>query len=175
MSDNYTNQALLVVDMQKEGLSKRNVFNKQELINNVNNLISIFRKKNKPLFFIRHNNDSYLKENTEGWQFSEELDLFENDIIIDKRNINAFREPKLLSLLEESKITEVVIIGLISNMCVRATSLGGLESGFSVLLISDGHSTFYKDAEKIISECNSHLTKKGARVISTAEFIKKYI
>jgi nicotinamidase-related amidase len=38
-------QALLVIDMQKEGLLNREVFRKQELINNVNSLIDFFSQK----------------------------------------------------------------------------------------------------------------------------------
>jgi len=170
MSNIGDRQALLVIDMQKEGLLNRKVFNKQKLINNINSLIKFFRENNKPVIFVSHTNKSFLKENTDGWQICEELDLSKRDIIINKKNINIFREAHFLALLEEHKITEVVITGLVSNGCIKAACLGGLESGFSVILISDSHSTFHKDAEKIISDWNLHLEKHGARVISTVEF-----
>jgi len=170
MSHTGGRQALLIIDMQKEGLLNRKVFNKQGLINNINSLIEVFRKNNKPVFFVRHTNKSFLKENTDGWQICEELDLSKRDIIINKKNINVFREPHFLALLKEHKITEVIITGLVSNGCIKAACLGGLELDFSVILISDGHSTFYKNAEKVISDWNLLLEKQGVRVISTADF-----
>ncbi|MDD3656729.1 MAG: cysteine hydrolase [Atribacterota bacterium] len=165
-------QALLVIDMQKEGLLNREVFRKQELINNVNSLIDFFHRKNKPIFFIRHTNQSFLKENTEGWQICEELNLSGADIIINKKNVNVFREPHFLTLLKEFNITEVVITGLVSNGCIKAAVLGALEMGFSAILISDGHSTFHKNAEKIISDCNLQLGKQGTKVVPTVSWLK---
>jgi nicotinamidase-related amidase len=167
-------QALLVIDMQKEGLLNRKVFNKQELIKNVNSLIDFFRKNNKPIIFIRHTNYSFLQENTDRWQICEELNLSKEDIIINKRNTNVFREPHFLSMLKDSKVTEVVITGLVSNGCIKASCLGALEAGFSVILISDGHSTFHKNAEKVITDWNLHLGKEGAKVISTFSWLKMH-
>ncbi|MBN2396405.1 MAG: cysteine hydrolase [Candidatus Atribacteria bacterium] len=168
------NEALLVVDMQNEGLLNREVFHKQELIHHVNNLISFFRKNKKSIFFIRHTNKSFLEKNTDGWQICEELDLSKEDIIINKRNLNVFREPHFLSLLKEYQVTKVIITGLISNVCIKAACFGALEAGFPVTLISDGHSTFQKNAEKIVSDCNLYLKKQGVEVISTREFLRNH-
>lgn len=44
-------QVLLVIDMQNEGLLNRDVFNKYELINNVNSIIDFFTRI-KNLYFL---------------------------------------------------------------------------------------------------------------------------
>jgi nicotinamidase-related amidase len=75
-------------------------------------------------------------------------------------------------LLKEFNITEVVITGLVSNGCIKAAVLGALEMGFSAILISDGHSTFHKNAEKIISDCNLQLGKQGTKVVPTVSWLK---
>ena len=166
------NQVLLVIDMQKEGLLNRKVFNKEKLINNINALINNFHKHNKPIFFIRHNNNSFLKENTDGWQICEELNILKEDMIINKRYSDVFKETHFLSLLKEYKITDVVVTGLVSNGCIKAACLGAIKKGFSVLLISDAHSTFHKNAEQVILDWNSRLKEQGAELISTSGFVK---
>jgi nicotinamidase-related amidase len=167
-------QALLVIDMQKEGLLNRKVLNRQELINNVNSLIDFFHKDNKMIVFIRHTNESFLQKNTDSWQICEELNLSKGNTIINKKNTNVFREPHFLALLKEHKITEVIITGLVSDGCIKASCLGALEAGFSVILISDGHSTFHKNAEKVISDWNFNLGKEGAKVVSTFSWLKMH-
>ena len=166
------NQALLVIDMQKEGLLNRNVFHKEQLIHNINALIDNFRKQDKPLFFIRHTNLSFLKEDTDGWQICEELNILKEDMMINKRHSDVFRETHFLSLLKEYSISNVVVTGLVSNGCIKAACLGAIKMGFSVILISDAHSTFHKDAERVISDWNLRLQEQGAELISTSDFLK---
>ena len=165
-------QVLLIVDMQKEGLLNRKVYNKKKLIENINNLINFFRENNKLIIFVRHTNQSFLKENTDGWQFCEELDILEEDVVINKRHSNVFREKYFISFLKENNIKEVVVTGLITDGCVKAACLGALEMGLSVVLVSDGHSTFHKNAEKIISDWNLYLREQGAILLSTSDILQ---
>jgi len=165
-------QVLLVIDMQNEGLLNRDVFNKYGLINNVNSIIDFFHKNKKPVFFIQHSNKSFLKANTDGWKIYEALHLSKEDKIVNKRNINVFREQHFLSLLEEYRIEEAIITGLVSNGCINAACLGGLDMGISVTLISDGHSTFCKNAEKVVSKYNLQLEKQGVRVIPALKWLR---
>lgn len=55
-----------------------------------------------------------------------------------------------------------MITGLVSQGCVRATTLGALERGYRVILVSDAHSTYSKGAAEIIAKWNSDLRARGA-------------
>lgn len=167
------NQALLVIDMQN-GLLKRNVFNKRILIDNVNTLLAHFHKRKEPVFLVRHTNDSFSRENSDDWHIHNELSLSEDDIVINKKHGSVFREKHFLSSLKQKSITRVVITGLVSNGCVQAACRDAKKLGYSVILVSDGHSTFHKDGEAIIRQWNTCLQSEGIQLVSTADFLDMF-
>ena len=62
----------------------------------------------------------------------------------------------------------MVITGLVTHGCVRATSLGAIKLGYDVILVSDGHSSYSKDAPRLIEKWNNTLEENGAKVLDTA-------
>lgn len=164
-------QALLVIDMQY-GLLQRNVFNKQLLIKNVNTLLDHFHNKDKPIFLIRHTNTSFSAENTDNWQIDSNIKTADSDILLNKAHSSIFKEKQFISLLQKNNITDVVITGLVSNGCVKAACLDAKLNGLNVILISDGHSTFHKDGENMVSYWNKYLLNEGIGVITTADFLR---
>jgi nicotinamidase-related amidase len=63
----------------------------------------------------------------------------------------------------------VYISSLVTRGCVRATSLGALLHGYVVVLVSDAHSSFSKDAPKLIEKWNQALHEQGAALIETQD------
>lgn len=169
MDDGIT--ALLVIDMQY-GLLQRNVFNKQQLIENVNTLLDFFHNRERPVFLIRHTNTSFSAQNTVNWQIDSNIKRADSDILLNKTHSSVFKEKQFTSLLKENSISDVVVTGLVSNGCVKAACLDGKLNGLNVILISDGHSTFHKEGEDMVNYWNKYLYDEGIKVISTAEFLK---
>lgn len=165
-------QALLVLDMQY-GLLQRNVFNKRALIENVNTLLAHFRNKNKPVFLIRHTNTSFSEENTANWQIDSEIMSADTDILLNKTHSSVFKEKQFISLLKKNNITSIVVVGLVSNGCVKAACLDAQLNELEVTLIGDGHSTFHKEGEDMVNHWNKYLNDEGIQVITTADFLKK--
>ncbi|HNR65060.1 MAG TPA: isochorismatase family cysteine hydrolase [Atribacterota bacterium] len=163
--------ALLVIDMQY-GLLQRNVFYKEQLIDNVNALLDFFHNREKPVFIIRHTNTSFSAENTDNWQIDSNVKRADSDILLNKTHSSVFKEKRFISLLKENSISDVVVTGLVSNGCVKAACLDARVNGLNVTLISDGHSTFHKEGEDMVSYWNKYLHDEGIQVISTAEFLK---
>lgn len=163
-------QALLVIDMQY-GLLERNVVNKVTLVNNVNALLDFFHLKEKPVFLIRHTNTSFSAENSENWQIDERMNIADNDILINKTHSSIFKEKQFLSLLKENNISNLVVVGLVSNGCVKAACLDAKQIGIGVILISDGHSTFHKEGQNVINYWNNFLQNEGIKVITTNNFL----
>ncbi len=161
---------LLVIDMQKELLA-RPVFHKQALLENVNRLIARFREAKEPVFFIRHTNNSFLKEGTDGWQLDPGLSPLNAGPVLNKTQSSVFKEKAFRLLLEESGVRTLVITGLVSNGCVQSACTDALKQGYSVTLIKDAHSTFHKDAEKVIALWNAKLEQLGARLVTTEEYL----
>ena len=169
MDDGIT--ALLVIDMQY-GLLQRNVFNKQQLIKNVNSLLDFFHNREKPVFLIRHTNTSFSAENTDNWQIDSNIKRADSDILLNKTHSSVFKEKQFLPLLQKNNITTVVVTGLVSNGCVKAACLDAKLNGLNITLISDGHSTFHKEGEGMVNYWNEYLHDEGIQVIITADFLK---
>lgn len=87
--------------------------------------------------------------------------------IIHKRHGNSFEDTTLQEQLIERGVSRVVVTGLVTHGCVKATCLGALEAGYKVMLVSDAHSNFSKDAPKVIEKWNQELSNKGTILVET--------
>jgi len=123
------------------------------------------------VFFIQHSNKKMLVEGSENWQLHPELDISENDIIIQKTHGNAFEGTNLKVELDAIGIRNIVITGLVTNGCVKATSIGGKELGYRVILVEDGHSSYIKGAAKLIRDWNRKLSKEFVDLYPTSAIL----
>jgi nicotinamidase-related amidase len=151
--------ALLVVDLQR-GLFEREteIFKGQELLLNVNKLITRARKRGVPVVYIQHSNKGLLKEDSDGWQLHPDLYPPKNEMQLRKQHGSAFQSTDLASSLNDLKITTVVVCGLTTHGCIKATCIDAHNNGFHVVLASDAHSSFSKDAESLIVKWNEKLS-----------------
>ena len=110
-----------------------------------------------------------LIKDSDGWQFHPDLNFREDDPLIQKIHGNAFKKTNLLQVLESRGIEDIVITGLVTQGCVKATCIGGKELGFRVILVIDGHSNYSKEAPKIILKWNQILDKEHVELFSAHE------
>jgi nicotinamidase-related amidase len=163
-------KALIIIDMQKALFKKRtSVYQEADLISHINQLICKAADQNAPVVLVRHCNDSFLAEGTPDWQLIDDLVIPEDAIWINKQHGSCFQQTGLKEWFHESNIDSVIISGLVSNGCVQASSFDALRLGFQVTLVSDGHSTFAKEAASIVSEWNTKIEAAGAHIQKTAE------
>lgn len=165
-----SNVALIVIDVQK-GLFERStpMYQAEQVLKNINLTIDRARQAGVPVIFIQHANENTLIEGSDAWQLHPEIRPLESETLIHKRHGNAFIETDLKAVLAAAGIKTLVINGLVTHGCVRATTLGALEEGFRVILVEDGHSSFSKDAPKLIKKWNRTLQKKGAELMKTGD------
>jgi nicotinamidase-related amidase len=162
--------ALLIIDVQRALFSRPTpIYKADNLIHNINSLIEIWQHSSVLVVYIQHSNNKMLIKNSTGWQFHPDLSVNETDIVIPKVHGNAFKETNLNDVLDSSGIENIVITGLVTQGCVRATCIGGNELGFRVILVEDGHSNYRKDAHEIIERCNLELGKENVELFSTDE------
>jgi len=124
------------------------------LLENINLLISKARQLDVPVFFVQHSSDTYLKYGSDGWQLHPQIQPIVEEPIIHKRYGNSFEDTNLQDELSKKNVSAVVVTGLVIHGCVKATCLGALEKGYMVVLVSDAHSNFSKDAPKMIEKWN---------------------
>lgn len=158
--------ALLVIDVQK-GLFEKStpIYNAKLLLENINSLINKARQEGIPVVFVQHSNPKTLEKGSDAWQFHPEIQPLAEEPVIHKLHGNAFEGTNLQKELEKRNVSVLVTTGLVTHGCVRATCLGALDEGYTVVLVSDGHSSYNKDAAQLIEKWNRALREQGAEVI----------
>jgi nicotinamidase-related amidase len=171
MQKQYAQQreiALLVIDVQK-GLFEKTmpIYKAKQILENISTLINKARQENVPVIFIQHSNDKTLERGSDAWQLHPKIQPLEDEVIIHKLHGNAFEGTNLREELEKRNVNVLVTIGLVTHGCVKATCLGALNEGYKVVLVSDGHSSYSKDAAQLIEKWNRAISEKGAELIET--------
>lgn len=162
--------ALLVIDVQNGLFHKSTPIYKAEvLLRNINTLTERAHHAGVPVFFVQHNDKRALVSETEDWQLHPQLHPLASDTIIHKRHPNAFEETNLVAELKARNVQRVVVSGLVTHGCVRATCVAAQEMGYPVTLVKDAHSSYNKDAAKLIDEWNQTMSERGVQVKSTEE------
>ena len=157
-------KALLVIDIQNGLTKKRPLHEFSIFVNEVNNSIKAYREAEYLIVFFQHNNKQ-LKELTDDWKIDDRIDKRDSDLTIQKNHGNAFLETNLKTILSEMNIKEIVVCGLVSYGCVRATCLAGLKLGFQTALLKNGHTNWNKDAANKKKLIEAELFEKGIEVI----------
>ena len=162
--------ALLVIDVQKALFTRPEpVYQASQMMEIINSLISRAQLFGVRLVYIQHSNKSILKKGSDGWQLHPGLRPTTRDLMIEKEEGNAFVNTALQGDFEARDIKSLLITGLVTNQCVRATSLGGLRLGYDVYLVQGGHSNFDKDPVRIIEITEAKLAEAGVKLVTPGE------
>ncbi|MBN2007660.1 MAG: cysteine hydrolase [Anaerolineae bacterium] len=165
-----TETALLVIDVQ-QGLFKKSapIYKAEALLQNINALVDRAHAAGVPVFYVQHSDKRSLVEGSDDWQLHADLHPLDTDSVILKTHGNAFEETDLDEALEFRNVGRLVVAGLVTHGCVRATCLGARELGYTVTLVKDAHSNFSKQAAQIIEEWHGKLSAAGVALKSTSE------
>jgi nicotinamidase-related amidase len=121
------------------------------------------------VIYIQHASDKVLPFGSADWQLHPRLQPGENGLIVHKQHGNAFEDTPLHAELTSRGIGRVIVTGLVTHGCVKATCLGALALGYAVTLAEDGHSSYSKDAAHLIEEWNRKLGEAGAMVAPASQ------
>tara|TARA_B100000609_G_scaffold99641_1_gene79343 strand:+ start:451 stop:1032 length:582 start_codon:yes stop_codon:yes gene_type:complete len=146
--------ALVVVDMCKAFIDPSSPlgFECSKLIDSNIKLVQQFRDRNLPIFFTTtiYRNESeasvfrkkipalnILKPNSSEVSFLEELSPKSNEMLIEKKFASAFFQTNLFSILDKTNIDSLVVSGVTTSGCVRATALDSLQHNFLTIIAED--------------------------------------
>ena len=171
MSERQYPFALLVIDVQ-QGLFGRPtpICKAQALLDNLQALIDYARRQGALVVFVQHSNDSLLRKDSPPWQLHPTLQPEAEDLHIYKQHGSSFEKTELGAELNSRGIRKLAICGLVTHGCVKAGCLDALKLGYQTTLISDEHSSYSKDAAKLIGEWNTKLGQAGALLLTTHQF-----
>ena len=162
--------ALLVIDVQ-HGLFRKStpIFRAEPLLDTITTLVERAHAAGVLVVYIQHTSDKVLPFGSADWQLHPRLRPGEGDLVLHKQHGNAFEDTPLHTMLVERGVGRVIVAGLVTHGCVKATCLGALALGYTVTLAADGHSSYSKDAAPLILEWNCKLGEAGARVMPAAQ------
>jgi nicotinamidase-related amidase len=168
--------AILVIDVQIGLVTGAHA--ESTVIKAINRTISKVRESSGVVVFIQHCHSSFepLMKGNAGWRLHPDLNRSPEDLLIEKEASDSFYETQLDDLLTDNGVDHVYVTGLQTEFCVDTTSRAALSRGYSVTLVSDGHTTgdSHIPAEAVIDHHNKVLAnlahpKSRIRVISSEE------
>ncbi|MFN2283315.1 MAG: cysteine hydrolase family protein [Anaerolineae bacterium] len=169
-SPSTQNIALLVIDVQ-QGLFEKStpIYKADALLENITTLVDRAHLNDVPVIYVQHSAAKHLVKGSAEWQLHSQLHPLRADTIIHKLHGNAFEDTPLDEILRARHVTTVVVTGLVTHGCVRATCIGARKLGYNVILVKDGHSSFSKKAADLIVDWNEKLSAKQIEVRATSE------
>ena len=177
--------ALIVVDMTKGFIDSNSPlgFECNDLIESNQRLINAFRERELPIFFTTttYSKDSeatvfrrkipdlnILSKDSEWVEFTAKIKPMGSELIIEKNHASAFFNTNLYSELMLMGVDTVVITGVTTSGCVRATAVDGLQNNFNTIVVED----CVGDRNLNSHEVNLHdLNAKYADIVSSRELI----
>jgi nicotinamidase-related amidase len=181
--------ALILIDIQK-GFDNLEYFggerNNYVAEHNAGRLLEYWRKRNWPLFHIKHCSvipGSPLSVNHSGNDIKDEVKPLPGEPVIHKKVNSAFIGTDLKARLDAEGIRTVVIAGLITQYCVSTTARMAGNYGYHTIVIADATAAFRQEglngeslSPALIHEV-SLATIKGefAEVISIGELFSNFV
>ena len=139
--------ALVLIDIQQDYFpnGRMEVVGAVEASQAAKMLLEHFRKKNLPIVHIQHiaarPNATFLLPNTDGIDFHESVKPLHNEKVLKKHFPNSFRDTDLQEYLLSKEIKELVICGMMSHMCIDATTRAAFDMGYTCMVAHDACGT----------------------------------
>jgi nicotinamidase-related amidase len=139
--------ALLIVDVQRDYFpgGKMELEGSLEAGANARALLAGFREAGLPVIHIQHVSlgpgASFFLPNTPGVEIHECVFPLEGEPVFQKHFPNSFRETGLLGHLGAQGIGSLVIAGMMTHMCIDATTRAAFDHGFACTVVHDACAT----------------------------------
>ncbi len=166
--------ALIIIDIQEfyypGGFSE--LYQPEAAGKNAQKVLHQFRKNNDLVVHIRHNAK-------EGADIHKDVAPLSGEKVISKNQVNSFRDTDLLEYLQKHKITDLVLVGMQTHMCLEAATRAGADFGFRCTVIEDACTTKdLKFGDHIIKAMDVHYStlstlKSYAKVTDVETYLKK--
>lgn len=137
-------QALIIIDIQNDYFENGalELVNPIEASLNAGKVLEYFRKNNLPIAHIQHISANpealpVFVEGTPGVEIHENVKPIAGENVFQKYYPNSFRETSLFEYLKENDVTEVIITGMMTHMCIDATTRAAFDFGYKCTVIGD--------------------------------------
>ncbi|HOI96189.1 MAG TPA: cysteine hydrolase family protein [Syntrophobacter fumaroxidans] len=181
------NPALILIDIQNDYFpgGKMEVVGSVEAGLAARDVLSLFRRRRLPLVHIQHFSvrpgASFFLPETKGVEIHETVEPLAGETVFPKNLPNAFRNTPLLEHLKGLEIDHVVVVGMMTHMCVDATTRAAFDHGFGCTVVHDACAAralpFGGElipAEHVHKAFLSALGSVYARVVGAADLLREF-
>jgi len=140
-------KALLMVDIQNDYFpgGRMQLEGSEAASLRAGALLAAFRERRMPVFHIQHisvrPNATFFLPGTDGVRIHANVAPAGSEPVVQKHFPNAFRETSLLDSLRQSGVQELVIAGMMTHLCIDATTRAAADLGFKCFLAHDACAT----------------------------------
>jgi len=176
--------ALILVDIQNDYFpgEKNELHGSLEAGSQAGRLLEHFRRARQDIVHIQHISirpgARFFLPGTTGAEIHASVQPLANETIIQKHYPNSFRETGLLEHLRANQVKRLVIAGMMTHMCVEATTRAACDFGFECLVAADACATKDLDfqgqavpAGHVHAACLAALQGIYAKVLTVEEII----
>lgn len=171
-------KALIIIDVQNFYFGENGLAGSIEASLKARNVLDGFRKAGLSVIHVKHLiNDG---GNPVIADIHKNVKPIEGEAVIGKNHPGSFNDTGLLEMLKANNITELVICGMMSHMCVDTTTREAYDLKFKCTVIHDACATrdlafngVTVPAAQVHATSMAALAFKFARVISTEELLKE--
>ena len=141
------NTALLLIDIQNDYFpnGRMPLERSTEASLKAQEAMQAFRAKQKPVIHVQHISTRpdaiHLLPCTKGIEFHPNALPNKNESIIKKHYPNSFKDTNLLNLLHKHQVHHLVLCGMMTHLCIDATTRAAYDLGFSCTILHDACAT----------------------------------
>lgn len=170
-----TSKALILVDFEKEWTDKNSdyfVGDISDLVERTNKLIDFCRKNNYKIIFTTHiekDSDGAFAKDSKNVEIIDKINKQDSDVFIKKNKISPFYQTDLEKHLKG--IDEIVISGILTNLCVRSLAQDAYDRDFKITLIKDCCRAFDEETHNFTIK-DLKTTREEIKFLNLNEFIE---
>jgi ureidoacrylate peracid hydrolase len=172
-----SSRALILVDFENEWIDPKSdeyIGDISKVIKKTNSLLAFCRKKGFKIIFTRHvekdSKDAW-SEKSGGTKLINELEKKNSDVIVTKNKISPFFKTDLEKQLKG--IDEIVVCGILTNLCVRSLIHDAYDRDFNIKVIKDCCATYDNKTQEFTFK-DLKATREEVEFFDLNEFIAKH-
>jgi nicotinamidase-related amidase len=155
---------LLIIDLVEDCLAHLPASEADRIITGTNELVWLFRSMGRPVFWIRQEfaddlSDAFLEmrkhriraciTGTTGAQLDPRLDVDASDRMVIKKRYSAFFGTDLDGILKQLNAHELVLTGVNTHACIRATAIDAYQRDLEVIFASESLASYDEEHARI--------------------------
>ncbi len=150
----FERTCVTIIDMQNDFLCEEGFYarrghgmeNIQQLFKNLSDTLPSLSKQYKIVYVVSEFTEKQFGEDKsmclkDTWGAELALGPQYAQAIITKHEQSAFSSKEFLDYLKQNQVSELILMGVLTEWCIRATAIDGVNNGLKVILVCDGVAT----------------------------------